>query len=300
MEKTLKIKGLVLIFLCALCWGPCYLFIKLAVAEIPPLTVAFGRVAIAALILYPICRMQGQTLRKWKHLWKEFAVMGITLNALPFFLVSRGELFITSSLTGVLNSMTLIFTAIIAHYFGRHDPLTKNKIVGILLGIVGLAIIYVPILIHQSMNSQLGAAMVIVACLSYGVGTVFARTHLTTVPGTVALTFQLIIASLVLAPFSLFFDHPFQLTDLSQTAILGMLALGVIGTAAGFYFYFRAIQLAGPTYASFAALLLPIIAMICGAVFLDEQLTWNLYLGTLFILVGVFTINPALARKSHS
>ncbi len=222
--------------------------------------------------------------------------MGITLNALPFFLVSRGELFITSSLTGILNSMTLIFTAIIAHYFGRHDPLTKNKIVGIFLGIIGLAIIYVPILIHQSVNSQLGAAMVIVACLSYGVGTVFARTHLTTVPGTVALTFQLIIASLVLAPFSLFFDHPFQLATPSQTAILGLAALGVIGTAAGFYFYFRAIQLAGATYASFASLLLPIIAMICGAVFLDEQLTWNLYLGTLFILVGVFTINPALTK----
>lgn len=90
-SSHLKIKSLAFLFLCALCWGPCYLFIKIAVAEIPPVTVALGRVAIAALALCPCCRLQGNKLLPWKHLWKEFTVMGITLNALPFFLVSRRQ-----------------------------------------------------------------------------------------------------------------------------------------------------------------------------------------------------------------
>jgi drug/metabolite transporter (DMT)-like permease len=288
----LKLKNLLLILFCALCWGPSYLFIKLSVNEVPPLTLAFSRVAIAAIVLYPLCRMQKHKLLKYRHLWKEFAIMGITLNALPFYLVSRSELYLSSSLTGILNSMTLIFTAILGHFFGRHDPFTRNKILGIFIAVAGLAIIYLPTLVHQNLNSQLGASMVIAACLSYGTGTVYARTHLTLVPGLVALTSQLILASLVLFPFVWIFDAPFSLPLPSQQALLGLASLGVIGTAAGFYFYFKAIQAAGATYASFAALLLPVIAMICGAVFLNEQLSWNLYLGTFFILAGIWVVQP--------
>lgn len=283
--------------LCALCWGPSYLFIKVAVHEVPPLTIAFSRVAIGTAILYIVCRLTGQKLLKWRHLWKQFAVMGITLNAIPFFLVSSGEVFIPSSLAGILNSTTLIFTSVVAHFFGRHDPLSRNKILGIIAGIIGLAIIYLPTLIHESIHSQIGAAMVVLACLSAGIGTVYARTHLHKVPGVVALTFQLLIACIILAPICILIDNPSHLAPPTHQALLSLIALGVLSTAGGFYIYFRAIQLAGPTYASFSVLFLPIIAMFCGALFLGEQLSWNLYLGIFFILAGVLVINPAAVPK---
>lgn len=298
MEKTLQTKSLLLIFLCALCWGPSYLFIKIAVPEIPPITLVLIRVAIAFALLFLLCLLQNQKILAWKHLWKHFALMGITLNALPFFLISYGELYIPSSLAGILNSLTLIFTAAIGHFFGKHDPLTKNKILGIIAGLIGLCIIYLPMVLHEKIENDIGALMIVIACISYGIGTVYARSHLKTVPGIVALTYQLFIATVILIPFSLFIDQPFNLPFPFYQPILGAIGLGVIGTAAGFFFYYKAIQLAGSTYASFSVLLVPILAMILGALLLNEQLTWNLYLGTFFILAGVIGVNPAFNQKT--
>ena len=295
MEKKLKAESLWLIFLCALCWGPSYLFIKLAVFEIPPFTLVLCRVAIGALLLYGLCKLQGHKI-PMKTYWKQFALLGILLNALPFLLITFGELYITSALTGVLNSLSLISTAILSHFFGTHDPLTKNKIGGITAGIIGLLIIYIPILLQQQVGNTIGSILIILATLSYGSGIVYAKTHLLKVSGTVALTGQLFIASLLIVPFSLFIEQPWLLPLPSITAMGGALGLGVIGTAAGFYVFYKAIQLAGATYATLSVLLIPIIAMILGAVFLHEPLTWNLYLGTFFILAGVLAINPVFTK----
>jgi drug/metabolite transporter (DMT)-like permease len=297
MEKSLKVKSLLLLFLCALCWGPSYLFIKIAIPTIPPLTLVFLRVGIGAAILYFLCYLQKNTAFQWRHRWKQYTILSITLNALPFCLVSYGELYISSSLTGILNSLTLIFTSLLAHFFGSHDPLTKNKMAGILLGVAGLAVIYLPLLFQEGVQSGMGALMVVIACLSYGIGTVYARTHLQKTSGMIVLTAQLSMATLILFPFALLIDQPYTLPLPSYQAIIGAIGLGVIGTAAGFFLYYKAIQVAGATYASFSVLFIPIIAMILGALILHEQLSWNLYLGTLFILAGVLAINPIFNKK---
>lgn len=295
MEKKLKYQNLLLLLLCAMCWGPSYLFIKISVTEIPPITLVLLRVGIAAMLLCCICFIQKHNIFAWKHLWKQFAVMGITLNALPFFLISYGELFISSSLAGIINSFTLIFTAIIGHYFGQQERLTRNKVLGICIGLIGLGVIYLPMLFHENAHADLGALMIVCACLSYGTGSVYARTHIHNVPSVVALTFQLIIATVILLPLSLFIDQPFKLPTPSLSAIMGALGLGVIGTAAGFFFYFKAIQRAGATYASLTVLLVPILAMLYGVIFLNEYISWNLYLGTLLIISGILFIHKKIA-----
>lgn len=294
----MKAKSFFLILLCGLCWGPSYLFIKIAVPEIPPITLVLLRVGIAAALLFLVCRLQNHKVFAWRRSWKHFAVMGITLNAVPFCLISFGEVYISSSLAGILNSLTLICTAVIAHFFGKHDPLTKNKILGIIAGLIGLSFIYLPMISQGRIENSIGILLIICACISYGIGTVYVRTHLHTVPGIVALTFQLLIATLVLLPLSLIIDQPFNLPLPSYQPIIGVLGLAFIGTAAGYLFFYRAIQLTGPTYAALSVLLIPIFAMILGKIFLNEQLTWNLYVGTFCILAGVLAINPLLTKKS--
>jgi drug/metabolite transporter (DMT)-like permease len=298
VDKKLKAKSLSLIFLCALCWGPSYLFIKLGITDIPPLTLVFLRLAIASAILYVLCRIQKLPIFEWKYPWRQFVFLGVMLNALPFFLISFGELYITSSLAGILNSLTLIFTAIFSHFFGSQERLTKNKIFGIILGLAGLGVIYLPLVLQEGVRSNIGALLVILACLFYGIGTVYARARLKkNIPSLIVLTAQLGVATLILIPFSLLIDHPFALPFPSYQAIIGALGLGVIGTAAGFFFYYKAIQFAGATYASFSVLMVPILAMGFGSFFLDENLTWNLYIGTLLILVGVVAVNPVFNKE---
>lgn len=296
MQHILKAKSLILLILVALCWGPTYLFIKIAIPTIPPLTLVFLRVFIGALILYSLCLVQKNHKFEWRKHWKHYAILGFSLNALPFFLVSYGELYVSSSLTGILNSPTLIFTAILAHYFGSHESFTKNKIIGISSGILGLCIIYLPIVFQQKVEVGIGGLMIIAACLSYASGTVYARAHLHKLTGITVLTAQLIFASALLLPFVLFFDRPFSLPLPPTEAIIGAIGLGVIGTATGFFLYYKSIQLAGATYASLSLLIVPIIAIILGALILQEKITWNLYLGTLFIIAGVLRINPAFKK----
>jgi drug/metabolite transporter (DMT)-like permease len=296
MEKKAT-QGLILLLLCGLTWGPAYLFIKIAVAEIPPPTLVFLRAAISCLILYPICIAQKQTAFDWKHRWKQYAILGISFNVVPFTLISFGELYISSSLAGVLYSFTLIFTAILGHYFAKHDPLTKNKVLGISIGIAGLLVIYLPIVFRESIKIGAGAFMVIAACLSTSIGTVYARTHLKNVSGLTLLTAQLLVASLILFPMALFIDGPSTLTLPSLSAIVGLIGLAVICTVAAYLLYYKTIQICGSTYASFSTLLLPVFAMILGFFILHEKLTWNLWVGTPLILLGILAVNPIFNKK---
>lgn len=297
MERALKIKGVVLLLLCSLSWGPAYLFIKIAVPEIPPITLVFLRVGIAWAILYPVCLIQTRRSFDWMRYWKQYLILAVTLNALPFCLVSFGELYISSALAGILYTFLLIFTAILGHFFGSHDPLTKNKIIGISLGIAGLVTIYLPLVYQESMSNGIGAFFVIVACLSSAIGTVYIRTHLQNMPGMILLTAQLGVSALILLPLSVLMDRPYALPFPSFQSMIGVLGLSVVCTVAAYLLYYKTIQFAGSTYASFSVLLIPIFAMIFGSWILHEQLTWNLYVGTPLILSGVLAVNPVFNKK---
>ncbi len=226
-------------------------------------------------------------------------MLGVTLNALPFCLISFAELYISSSLGGILNGLTLIFTSIFAHYFGKHEPLNCKKVLGIFSGLAGLILIYLPFLFDQKGASEFGVLLMVLATLSYATGTVYARTHLAKIPGLVALTLQLIVSTACLLPLSLCIDHPFSLSFPPLQAWLGVAGLALIGTVIGFYIFYKTIQEAGATFAAFATLIIPIIVMLLGVVVLQEKLTWNLYVGTAFIIAGAWAVSQAIKKDKE-
>src|SRR5262249_55401641 len=116
MERILKIKSIFFLFLCSLCFGPSYFFIKVAVPEIPPITLALARAGIAACIFGLLCYLKKENMGLWKYLWKQFLVIGLLMSVFPFYLLSYGEIYISSSLAAILFSLVLIFTAILAHF----------------------------------------------------------------------------------------------------------------------------------------------------------------------------------------
>ncbi len=293
MGHSHKLKTFSLLFLSSLCWGPSFLFIKFALPSFPPFTLVFWRVVIGFFFIYLYCKILRHKIAPWLHYWKECAILGITLNVLPFYLISFGEEYISSSLTSILNCFTLIFTAIIAHYFGAHEPITKKRALGIFSGIMGLVILYLPLVLHEGMKSVFGAILVVIATLCYGIGNVYAKFHLQRVPATVALTLQLLISAIILLPLSLFIDHSYALPFPSTQSILGVLGLGILGTFIAYYLYYQAMKCGGATFASLSVLLIPIFATILGAVVLHEEITWNLYLGAFFILAGILGVKPS-------
>jgi drug/metabolite transporter (DMT)-like permease len=279
-----------LIFLASL-WGPSFLFIKVAVKDIPPFTLVTGRVGLAAILLYLILRLQGRNLPKFGSIWRHFAVVAFFSNALPFVLFSWGEIHIASALAAILNGTTPLFTIMLAHFFIADDRLTPVKTLGTLLGFGGLVLLIAPSLLEGLHATTWGLLAVTVAAASYGVAIVYTRKNLRGLPPLVGPTAQLTVATIYILPLSFFIDRPYNLAAPSWPAFGSLLGLSVVGTALAFIVYYYLLDRTSATYLSMVTYLVPIFGVVLGVVVLDEQPGWNAYLGCVLILLGVMVVN---------
>lgn len=293
MQPNQKIKNLILFFLLACCWGPSFLFIKIAVQDISPIIIANLRVALGGAMLYAILKFRGVSLPPLGLPWKHFAVMGFFSCALPFTLFSVGEQYIDSSLAAILNGTTPLFTLMIAHFFTENDRLTKAKIYGSAIGFSGLFVLVAPSL-FEAKSTTFGILAGTMAAASYGVGFVYAKKNIRGYKPLVVPTAQLFLASLFLLPFSLMNGTSFEIETVPLEAIASILGLAALGTAAAFVIYYKLLEVTSATYVSAVNYVLPIFGVALGILVLDECLTWNSYLGSMMILIGVMIINGVL------
>lgn len=290
----MKLKNFLLLVLLAALWGPSFLFIKVAVAEIPPLTLVLGRVGMAAVLLTIFLLVQGKSLPRSRTVWRHLAVMGLVHNTIPFVLFGWGEQYIDSALASILNGTTPLFTIVLAHYFVADDRLTPTKLVGVLIGFAGLMLLITPSLTDGLQVTTLGLLAIALASLLYGVAIVYSRNHLRGLPPLVAPAGQMIMATIYLLPLSLLIDRPFSLPTPSLPVIGSMVALGVLGTAVAFVVYYRLLETAPASYVSMTTYLIPVFGVILGVLVLNEQLTWHAYAGFALILLGVMIVNGLL------
>jgi len=286
-----KFKNFLLLMLLAALWGPSFLFIKVGVAEIRPLTFVLGRVGIAALVLYGILRWQGGRLPGWGAVWKHIAVVALLHNSLPFVLFSWGELYIDSALASILNGTTPLFTIVLAHFLTDDDHLSPAKVGGVVLGLGGLAFLIGPTLFGGFEATTWGLLAVVVASICYGIAIVYVRNYLRGLPPLVAPTMQMMLASLYLVPLVLWLDRPLGMSLPSLPALGSWLALGVLGTALAFIVYYRLIETADASYVSMVTYIVPVFGVLLGVLVLHERLSWNTYLGFGLILLGVMAVN---------
>lgn len=282
-----------LLFL-ALLWGPSFLFIKVAVAEIPPLTTAALRVTFAALFLFSFIKIKGIKLPKVGKVWRHFAVLGFFANALPFFLFCWGEQYIDSAIASILNGTTPIFTLLIAHFFTADEKLSMPKLIGVIISFQGLIALVWPSLISGFDATAFGCFAVIVASLSYGIALVYARRNVHKMPKLVVPTAQLIMASIYLIPASFIMEQPFDLAFPSYQAIGSVMALAMLGTAIAFVVYYHILDRVGVIHLSMVTYIVPLFGVILGVAVLSESLTIYTYIGGFLIFLGVMTVNGTI------
>jgi drug/metabolite transporter (DMT)-like permease len=289
MTTTLKI------LLLACLWGPSYLFIKLAVEEVPPLTMQVGRVGIAALILVLVVWYRGTAIPRSIRVWKLLTVQGVLSAALPFNLFAYGEQYIESSLAAMINGVVPMVTAVSAHFLLKGESLTPRRFWGVIVGLVGFLCLLGPTLFDGSIESDtVGICAIFAACLSYGAGMVFARRYLSDLPPLVAPMGLLLTASCYLIPLALLIDQPQSLPYPSSVAIGSILFLAVMGTAGAFILYYNIIQTAGATSLSSVAYLLPVVGSLLGVLVRNEVLGLSQLVAFGIILFGMYLINGAV------
>jgi drug/metabolite transporter (DMT)-like permease len=290
----MKLKNLAMLLFLAALWGPSFLFIKVAVAEVPPMTLVFGRVGLAAAVLYLILRGQGGRLPPWGPIWKHIAFVALVSNSLPFVLFSWGEQFVDSALASIMNGTVPLFTIILAHFFTDDDRLTPAKIVGVLIGLLGLSFLIGPTLLAGLQATTWGMLAMAVAAISYAVAMVYGRNHLRGLPPLVGPTMQMMVAAIYLLPLSLLLERPYMLPIPSLAAIGSWVALSLFGTAFAFVIYFRLLENMPPSYLATVTYIVPIFGVILGVLVLKEQLNWYTYVGFGLILLGVLVVNGVI------
>lgn len=274
----------VLLGLLSTLWGSSFFFIEVALQSFPVFTVVFLRVAIAAGLLFIYLRLAGLQLPHTLASWRQFLLLGALRAALPISLIVWAETQIDSNLAGILNSTSPLFTVIVAHYFTDDDKLTGNRLVGIAIGMLGVALL-IGLDALQGVGSQVVAQLAMLgATCSYGFAAVYGRRFKNT-SSAVSATGMLISAALLILPLALL-EQPWSLTP-SVASIGAILGLALLSTAFAFIIWFQLIFSAGASNTAMVTFLIPIVALFLGVVILGETMQWASLLGLSFILLGL-------------
>jgi len=267
------------------------LLIKIAVADIPPITLIFGRVGLAAALLYLLLRLGGGNLPRPGQIWLPLAVVALFQTSLPLVLVSWAEQHIDSALAAILNGLTPFFTILFAHFLTTDDKLTLPKAAGITLGLIGVLFFVAPALQSGMQASTWGILAMIAVTASYGFAGVLTRKHLNNLPPLAAPAGQMVLSALFLLLPMLIIDQPFTQPIPPPQALGAVAGLAVLGTVLAFIVYYRLLRSASASYASMVTYLVPVIGILLGVIVLDERLAWNDFVGFGLILLGVLIVN---------
>jgi drug/metabolite transporter (DMT)-like permease len=285
----LRRRDLVDLIVLALIWGASFLFIKVGLQDFAPVDVVGIRLFLGAVTMALIVAIGHFSIAGWQRRLPALLMVGVTGTAIPFALISWGELHVSSGLAAILNSTTPFFAAPIAHlWLGTQDRLTAAKVTGILVGFVGVVVLLGNGTAGATGASLLGGIAVLGASLSYGVNIVFVRRHLHDAPALLPPLGQTVMGTLVTAPFAIAALPHHQPQWLP---VLSLVGLGVLGTGVAYLFYFRLIRHVGPTRTSMVTYLVPFTAVIYGIVLLHEPMAASVFAGLALILLGIgFTL----------
>jgi drug/metabolite transporter (DMT)-like permease len=287
----------ILLVTLSLLWGGSFLFVELALTSLPPLTIVWLRVALAAGLLALVLRV-GRGAWPARAAWSALLVMGCLNNAVPFTLFALAQGQITGALAAVLNATTPLFTVLVAHVSTSDERITPGKALGLALGFAGVVVMMAGAGFGGSLAAKLAC---LAAALSYGLAAVWGRrfrrmgvTPLATATG------QVMASTLVLLPVWLVVDRPWRLGWPGWEAAGAVLAIAAFSTALAYLIFFRLLARVGATRLALVTFLIPVSAAAMGWAFLGERLAPEQVTGFALIAAGLLALQGSIVRKGKA
>lgn len=278
--------------LLALAWGTSFFFIKIALETLDPFTLVSMRLLIGWVGLMVIMKLTDQSLPRSKAIWGHLTFLGVINTALPFILITWAESGIDgvdSTVASVLNSTVPLFSIVIAGALLRMEQLSVGGVSGVIVGFLGVVL-----MLSRGLGDSSGSLMahlaIIIAALCYAVSSIYARKNLQQVSPVVLATGQLLVAGIVVSILAVALED-FNQQSFTQTTIMSLLWLGLLGSCLAYILYFFVLRNWGPTRTTLVTYLLPVVGVTAGVLILDEAIDWRLVTGGLLILSGVALVN---------
>ena len=274
------------LILCGI-WGSTWLFIKLGLADLPPLTFAGIRFLFASLILIALILARGVRWPRKRSDWTVIAIVGLLQFSLNYGLVFWGEQRISSGLAAVLQSTFPAFGLVIAHFYLPDEPITAKKVVGILLGFTGVAIIFSHQLSIAGESALLGSVALVLSAFFGSYGNVLVKAYGTRIDPFVLAAGQMICGFPPLLALGIATEGNPLRFHWTSMAILSLAYLVVVGSVLAFTLFYWLVRHMDVLNTMLIALVTPVVAVILGMIVLDEQLNWRLFAGAACIISGI-------------
>lgn len=294
-SPTADAQSWALLLLLSLIWGGSFLFVGIAIKELPPLLIVLARVAMAAAILMPIHLLLQGPLPRDARTWISCGGMSVMNNVLPFTAIAWGQQYIESGLASVINATTPMFAVASLAIFGL-EPMTPRKIFGIIVGIAGVVVLQ-----GADFNNlgpqMLGILAVVFASVCYGFSSPWSKTRLMSIPPLTTATCQLSISTVIMAVIVMLFAEPARYATASTQTWIALALLAALSTSCAYLLFFRIIQRTGPAFVSLVTMVIPISAIALGYIFLGERLDVHEFIGAGIIGLALLIIDGRFFGK---
>lgn len=265
------------------------MWIKIAVQEVGPITLVAFRTLFGLSFGIIVILIQRVQLPRTFREWFPVLLLGITNVAIPFFLISWGEQSIDSAVAAILDATVPLFTILIAHYLLHDDKMTVPKVLGLLIGFAGVVILMSKD-IGASFGSILGQLAVVVASAFYAGSNVYARKTTENTPAILRSAGPLISATVTMWLVTFLIERPVEIPHLGITWI-ALLFLGILGSGLAFVLSYYLLHEIGPTRTSMVTYLFPLGGVILGVAFLNEKLSWQVFVGGVLVIFSLLVAN---------
>ena len=266
-------------------FGMSFIFTNISVQEIPPLTVAAGRLLIALLIVYPIMRIQKQRLPAIGKIWLTIFLSGLLGNALPFALISWGQVKVEAGLAAIFMAVMPLATIVFVQFLTTDERINRWKLIAVLLGFAGIVVLMGFDSLSDLGDETLRQLAILLAAFCYALNAIVTR-KLTSIPNYSMTSALMIAACVLIVPFSLVLDQPLSLSP-TASSLMAILALAIGPTAIATMLILIIIDRSGATFLSQINFMVPLLGVVFGAVLLQEKLSANAYWALVIIILAL-------------
>jgi drug/metabolite transporter (DMT)-like permease len=278
-------------------WGSSYLFIKIGVDHgLQPFTLITFRLLIGFILLAVVVAFAREPLPRDPRMYGHLAVMGTINIAIPFGLITFAEQTVDSSLAAVINGAVPLLVIVIAAIFLKGETITVNRLAGLAVGFVGVALIVGLDITDLSSSSAIGELALLGSTLSYACGAVYARAHVHGLRPMIPALFQVFFGLVVTSVLAFTFEHPLAAVPAPE-AIFAVVWLGLLGSGLAYLAFFRTLQRWGATRTSLVAYLLPVYGIALGTLVRSEPISWTTLAGTGLIIAGIALVNARVGNR---
>lgn len=287
-----------LLLLVATLWAGSYIWVKIGLVSIPPLTLMTGRIVIAGLFLLAVLRWRELSLPTDRATWRIYAQQGLLGTVLPFSLVAWGQQWVDAGPTAILNSVAPVFAFLITWAVTRHEPATRIKLFGVAAGMAGVMVVMGPGALGGLGAQLLPQIAIVASALCYAMAAINSH-QLRKGDPVVSAAGSLIAAGFIIFPAMLLLERPWLVRP-TGSGLMAMLALGIASTGLGYILYFRLVRSLGSIGVTAQSYLRAPIGVLLAALLLGESVTMAMIAGMALVVLGVWAMTRRSAGEADS